>query len=963
MNSDLARVGLAFGISLLLSLALMPVAVSVGRRLGMTVQARYFRNSRSSRRMSYLGGVAVATAAIVGAFIAKNPSPTGIVALQGGLVFLALGFPEVRTGHKTHFVPKFLVQGLVAAIVWWFTLRLALPGPAGGAITVLVLVTAANAFNWLDNMNAVAGVTAASTGAGIATLALLNGSPAAALPAVAICGASLGFLPFNWRKPKAYLGGGAPEMIGFVLAAGALSVSVDSAGLPLGLLVTLCLLIVPAIDLTVTLLSRITGGRHPFRPGTDHISHRLYRRGYGRRKTAVLHGLAALGGAAAALSAGFVGTAPLVAVPVLYLLFGLLVAASDHRRMGVKSWRGRVVKYAVLLVIVVVGAAMPTVAFAAWDMREAKQQFSAAIAATKAFELDEARQYFEEGGRLAEKANSRLELPITLPARFVPVAGDNIRAAEALAEGAALAAPAADTALEAAQLLGGPELLRGGFSDGRIPVDALRQAAEQMGQARAQAELALAAAQSHDGIILPPLSGARREFTEQMGQAIDSLYTAEDASWLLPHFFGADQGRRWLLIIQNPAEQRATGGFLGAFGILAAEDGGLSLEQLESNVAYPTLDSNVPAPKWFAENYDRFASRSNFRNANMSPDFPTVAGVLSAMWEQGTGQPVDGVIAVDAIGLNHLLELVGPVSSPEVGEITSGNFLDLALNEAYIRFPEKEERSSFLLEVGREVWSRLLNGNFSNARQVVDAFGQMAATKRIQVYAPGEQERIERLGISGALEPVEGDDYLMLVGQNAGGNKLDYYAERSLTYRVDLTDPDRPRGELQVQVHNPAPDSGLPRYVIGPNTDDLPAGLNRLITSVYGPEFTGVTGVQVDGEPSGIETYEELGLGVVSKVLDTPAGATTTMTLQTRPVLAARGRYRLLVQQQPTLRPDKLELQIVLPAGVLVHEASGGLIRNGNLLSWSGELDRQRDFTVDYGPWLGLPAENLLTNN
>ncbi|MBW3591110.1 MAG: DUF4012 domain-containing protein, partial [Actinobacteria bacterium] len=697
---------------------------------------------------------------------------------------------------------------------------------------------------------------------------------------------------------------------------------------------------------------RLSTGRQPTKPGLDHLSHRLYRIGFGRRKIAMLHGLTAMIGTGAVLASSITGPNALIALPVLYGFFALAIVVADHRKLAVRSRRGRIIKYALLAVLALGLLAAPTVARAAWEMRGAQQEFAQAIAATKSFQLDTAQQHFLRGGRLAEQAKARLEMWITLPARYIPIAGDNLRAAEALAEGATLAAPAATTAVQAAQKLGGPEVLQGGFSAGQIPIDPLVEAASGFESAATQAELALSAVEASGGFILPPLSGAKADFITEMQDAIDSLHNAGDAATLMPYVFGAGEPRTWLLIIQNPVELRATGGFIGAFGILNASDGQLSLERFDDNREFPQVPGPVDAPEDFAENYDRYASRSNFRNANMTPDFPTAAGVLSKMWRSGTGRTIDGVIAVDAVGLNYLLGLVGPVTSAEMGEINSDNFLKLALNEAYIRFPAKEQRSSVLLEVGREVWSRLLGGNFPEARQMIEPLGEMVTTKRLQMWSPGQQERIERLGLSGELQHNEGDDYLLLVGQNAGANKIDYYAERTLSYRVDLRDPQNPAGELTVQIQTNAPDSGLPRYIIGPYSPEVPAGLNRTITSIYLPEFAGVTEATVNGEPSSIETFEEKGLSVASKVLDILAGETATMSLSTRPPVDDPGIYRLKVQQQPTLNPDRFKLDVVLPEGVLVHGTSGGMQQQGNVLTWSGDLERAHEFEVRYGPWL-----------
>src|SRR5207248_684885 len=72
----------------------------------------------------------------------------------------------------------------------------------------------------------------------------------------------------------------------------------------------------------------------------------------------------------------------------------------------------------------------------------------------------------------------------------------------------------------------------------------------------------------------------------------------------------------------------------------------------------------LQAPKDFVRRYSRFDVAREWTNVNMSPDFPTVAAVIADQYKQYSGTRVDGVIAVDPLGLAHLLTLTGPVQVP-----------------------------------------------------------------------------------------------------------------------------------------------------------------------------------------------------------------------------------------------------------------------------------------------------------
>lgn len=951
----------AFSLALLLSLVLMPICVVFGTRLNLMVIPRIWRRGRSKRPVTYLGGPAVCLATVAGAVLPSSLGTEYKVILAGAVAMLLIGYRDNKRRRSKQSNPLFraISQVVIAGAVWWFAFRGTLPGPLDAVLVVTWLVAATRSLNLLDNMNGVAGSTVLATTVGLIYLAFLSGEPRLAVLMAALCGACLGFLPHNWRRAKVYLGSGGPEFIGFLLGAAALRISSQFGGVQRWA-VAAALLAVPLVDGFTTLFSRLVLGKSLREGNVDHISHKLARLGLRTATIATIHGFAALT-ATAAVEMAFRGAPRLpVVVLALYVMLAALLTVGDQRGASIKSGERRVFRSVSLAMLSILGlgllSATPALG-AALDLRKAKTAFSSGIASARSFDLAGARTSFKTGTELAAAAERKLDTPLTLPARYLPIIGDNLRAVSALAKGGRMMGPAVEEALKAAEVFpvgpNGPEI---GFTEGRINIEPWRQAVESLGRASSAARLAVAGPIGADGMLLPPVASARTAFIEQGSAGAKTLASAGDAAALILHLFGAEKPRTFFLAIQNSVELRATGGFLGAFGILTADSGKLTLERFEANTALPgrlvgglpSIGAPAQASQEFADNYDRFSSRSFWANTNMTPDFPTVAEVLANMWEQSTKRKIDGVIAIDAVGLNELLKLVGPVNAPQVGQINSENFLPLALNEAYVRFPEKENRSSFLLEVGREVWSRLLAGNFSSPRALLGPMSDMVGTKRLQMWSRDEQKRIARLGAAGALHPSNGNDYLMVVGQNAGGNKIDYYARRRVSYGVDLSNPADPRGRVSVQIQNQAPSSGLPPYIIGPVNPVDPPGLNRTFTSIYLPGSTGIVGAVVDGIASGVETKTEKGLLATSKFLDVLSGKTGTLTVQTRGVPAAPGVYRLRVQHQPSLNPDSLEIDIKLPEGTSVIEVTPGMKVDGNRVLWSGVLDSQKDFLVRY---------------
>lgn len=950
MTGVAGQAALAFLIALALSLVLMPIAQTVGAHLNMVTQARYFRNSRSKRKISYLGGLAVCMATVGGALVGGGLERSVLIILGGGLAFLLITYRHNRRrSGRWHPALVAGAQISAASIVWWMEFRPALPGFSGWLMAVFLLVGAANALNLLDNMNGVAGYTAAATAGGLTVVAFMGGTPAIAVPVGALCGAAVGFIPYNRKRAKVYLGAGAPEFIGLVLGAAALK-----TGLYFGPrwapLAAVAALAVPATDSALAILGRVGSGRPIFAGGIDHISHRLYRMGFSTFKAARYHGLAALAATGSVAVALATGPKVLFVTVGVFAVIGIGLSAIEGRE-PVRSRRGPpLLRYLTFGALAIVGLAVPSVVSAAWELRGARQSFLEAKSHAFAFNVPAARAAIAQGGERSARAESRLNWPVTLPARLLPVIGDNLQAATALASSGRLLAPAAEQALDAAAVFpvgpAGPEI---GFSEGRLNTEPWPLASKDLTDAAVSANLAMADVRAADGILLPPIKGIREAFLRDGANTVQALEKAGDAAALLPHFFADGTRRTWFLAIQNPVELRATGGFLGAFGILSAEDGALTLEKFDSNLALPVVNSPAPAPDEFAKNYDKFYARTFWSNTNMTPDFPTAAGVLASMWKQTTGREIDGVIAIDAVGLNQLLKIVGPVNVSPVGDVTSDNFLPLALNEAYEKFPEKDNRSRFLIEVGNEVWRRLLAGNFLNPSALMVPMGEMVSTKRIQIWSPDELERLKRVGLAGELRPADGADYLMVVGQNAAGNKLDYYAQREISYRVDLTKPGQVQGRVEVNIANGAPMGAKPSYIMGPTLPNDTPGLNRTFTSIYRPKTTNVLSALLNGNPSGVESTNELGLAVASNFVEIPPQSNSSFAIQTQGPLATPGTYKLVVQHQPNLHPDRLQLDITLPKGAFVYSFSPGMELVGNQLRWSGQLDRELEFEVRYG--------------
>jgi UDP-GlcNAc:undecaprenyl-phosphate GlcNAc-1-phosphate transferase len=216
--------------------------------------------------------------------LGKRALPLTVIAL-GALATTALGIFDDR--HELRPLPKFLGQLLVALAVAAAGVRVTLfvPHPLFSyAVTVLWLLTVINAFNFTDNMNGLCAGLGAIAAACFAALAALAGHYLVASMAFLICGALLGFLPWNFPVARAFLGDAGSHLVGYLLGVLAILPHFYSPEEPtrwgaLAVLTPLLVLAVPLGDLAWVVLLRWRGGK-PFYVGdTNHLSHRLVRAG------------------------------------------------------------------------------------------------------------------------------------------------------------------------------------------------------------------------------------------------------------------------------------------------------------------------------------------------------------------------------------------------------------------------------------------------------------------------------------------------------------------------------------------------------------------------------------------------------------------------------------------------------------------------------------------------------------
>jgi len=317
------------GAALLAALAVTPGVLRLARRRGWI--ARPSRDRWHDTPVALMGGIAIFLS-VGGAVLATGAwtAYAGPVWVGAGLIF-AVGVADDRWDVPPE--AKLVVQIVATALLLYAGEGFWRGGPFWVSIplTFLWVIGVTNAVNLIDGLDGLAASVTTVAALALAIVASIIGQVDLAVVAAALAGGSLGFLAYNAKPARIFMGDCGSLFLGYGLATVALGV--QSTGEPvIGTLVPVVVLAVPIFDTTFVTVTRILGGRRVTEGGNDHTHHRLVRLGLSEQGAVLgLTGVSA--GFALAALALFWTTAPLFLSVVLLgmiacVVFGLYLVES-----------------------------------------------------------------------------------------------------------------------------------------------------------------------------------------------------------------------------------------------------------------------------------------------------------------------------------------------------------------------------------------------------------------------------------------------------------------------------------------------------------------------------------------------------------------------------------------------------------------------------------------------------------
>lgn len=419
----------------------------------------------------------------------------------------------------------------------------------------------------------------------------------------------------------------------------------------------------------------------------------------------------------------------------------------------------------------------------------------------------------------AAQARSAVDDPIFRAATRLPWIGQSLAAigqvahtVDALATDALPALVSAVTTLRPADMAP-----RNGTID-LLPIEAIAPALETAAATVRSVQADIASIDRSS--IAAPVADAVGSLSLQLDQATAVTDAAATIGRLLPQMLGSQGQRRYLVLFQNSAEPRSTGGIFGSFALVTADRGKITIVD-QGSAARALLIFDPPAVELtetqtllYGQNMARYS-----QDANATPDFPSAASIFVSMYQQRGGGAIDGVLAIDPVALSYMLKGAAPLDVGPGMTITSKNLVPMLLSTAYQAFPKGDQlaRDDFLAHATGVVFSSLMSGT-ADPRSILTGLTQAIEERRILLYStdPTVQAGIATSPVSGAITPDVAAPSLGVFLNDRTGAKLGFYLHNEVHVTAGECRTDGRREWLvRVVLHGRAPVAGLPSYVLG----------------------------------------------------------------------------------------------------------------------------------------------------
>jgi hypothetical protein len=540
----------------------------------------------------------------------------------------------------------------------------------------------------------------------------------------------------------------------------------------------------------------------------------------------------------------------------------------------------------------------------------------------------------------------------------IPFLGRPVQAVRLATSAAREADRAAGDAAEVVDhLLGGPSLVHHGVID----LSRLHGQAGRVSSIRSHLRAATADVRAIPHVpFVSRVDRLKADTLQQLTSATTLTERAAIAFRLLPAFLGENGPRTYFLALQNNADQRGTGGAVLGFGLLRVNEGHLRLLQAGSinELDRKILDQRVYAIPRSVRFYLKATGghRPRINNGlNFTANFPSAASVWARQVRNATGRDVNGVIAIDPVGVSYALQGQGSFRVPVFGQPIDASNVVSTVESGQYNLPF-EQQQAVPQELVAGAFRLLLDPN--DLLTMGKGIGKALSEKRIQLWFhdPKQEQLVRSLGWDGGLD-AGSSDFLLLTQNKRISNKVDYYTHQEIAYSLRLAPNGDGQARTEVRLVNEIP-PGQNQVVAGPWN---PYGLNLSLLDLYVPKRTEnvvVTpfeplafhyvsrGQTVTVKPTRFVEHVEGDTRVYTKHVEAWPGHPGELTYRYDIPRVAKClpdgslEYDLRLRHQPTARPTQASVRVELPPGSRVEQADPIWSIRGTVAGFRTTLDR-----------------------
>lgn len=254
------------------------------------------------------------------------------------------------------------------------------------------------------------------------------------------------------------------------------------------------------------------------------------------------------------------------------------------------------------------------------------------------------------------------------------------------------------------------------------------------------------------------------------------------------NFVGSDRLKRYVFIFQNNQELRATGGFIGSFGLMNLDKGvvkSLDIQEIYNPDGQLLKQIEAPGP------LQELTPRWYLRDSNWFADFPTSAQKIISFYEKTGGVTPDGVISLTPTVIERLLTITGPIKLDDYGvTVNADNFVKITQYQTGVAYDKETNKpKQFIADLAPILINKLLSADSNQYQKIIEALNNSFQEKHILLYFlnPTLQNIVIDNNLGGKLYETN-KDYLSVVHTNIGGYKTDGVIEDSMQINTKIQD-------------------------------------------------------------------------------------------------------------------------------------------------------------------------------